>query len=196
MEIKTGRKGSNSSRHESSSFKSVQRRSNKSQYGRKKVSGIKGELEGKGISFKKDQGKRHTGNTDQSGPVIRSPPGSWAEPSRKLKMSRKETIEYKRSRDSGSGGPERKQRKGQNNQGEKRQPKNGTGVESRPTIEMKTQQGGPVRARNSRGKHYNPYIEEQLDQATRIPEEEVVNNKMVRKGKEERIPTGTSSWRS
>ncbi|GFV82317.1 hypothetical protein TNCV_3443071 [Trichonephila clavipes] len=36
-------------------------------------------------------------------------------------MSRKETLGYKRSRDSGSGGPERKQIKAQNLQGEKRQ---------------------------------------------------------------------------
>ncbi|GFX70906.1 hypothetical protein TNCV_1688891 [Trichonephila clavipes] len=40
-------------------------------------------------------------------------------------------------------------------------PRNGRRVESRPTIEMKTQQGGPVRARNSRGKHCSPYIEQQ-----------------------------------
>ncbi|GFX63483.1 uncharacterized protein TNCV_104911 [Trichonephila clavipes] len=40
-------------------------------------------------------------------------------------------------------------------------PRKGTKVESRPTIEMKTQQGGPARARSSREKHYSPYIEEQ-----------------------------------
>ncbi|GFT08641.1 uncharacterized protein TNCV_662121 [Trichonephila clavipes] len=40
-------------------------------------------------------------------------------------------------------------------------PRKGAKVESRPTIEMKTQQGGPVRTRKSREKHYNPYIEEQ-----------------------------------
>ncbi|GFY30161.1 uncharacterized protein TNCV_3090691 [Trichonephila clavipes] len=188
MEIRTG-----SSRHESSSFESVQRRSNESQYGRKRGSGVKCELEAKGISLKKDQGERHTGKTDKSGPLIRSSPGSWTEPSTKLKISRKETLGYKRSRDSRSGGPERKQRNRQNHQGEKRQltltsksglqgprkkyrgdeivmpstngynlrQRNGTRMECRPTIEMKTQQGGPVQARNSRGQHYNPYIEEQ-----------------------------------
>ncbi|GFX19984.1 uncharacterized protein TNCV_1435441 [Trichonephila clavipes] len=36
-------------------------------------------------------------------------------------MGRKETLTYRRSLDSGSGGPERKQRKGQKHQGEKRQ---------------------------------------------------------------------------
>ncbi|GFT98785.1 uncharacterized protein TNCV_3792261 [Trichonephila clavipes] len=51
MEIRTGSSDSNSSRHKSSSFESVQRRSNESQYGRKKGSGVKRELEEKGISF-------------------------------------------------------------------------------------------------------------------------------------------------
>ncbi|GFX79773.1 uncharacterized protein TNCV_4980851 [Trichonephila clavipes] len=51
MEIRTGSSDSNSSRHESSSFNRVQRRSNESQYSRKKGSDIKRELEEKGISF-------------------------------------------------------------------------------------------------------------------------------------------------
>ncbi|GFV12053.1 uncharacterized protein TNCV_669841 [Trichonephila clavipes] len=111
MEIKTGSLDSNSSRHKSSSFESIQWRSNESQYGRKKGSGVKRELEGKGISFFKiDQGERHTGKTDKCGPLIRSP-HSWSEPSRKLKRRRKENIGYKRSRESGSGGPERKIKK-------------------------------------------------------------------------------------
>ncbi|GFU54853.1 hypothetical protein TNCV_4939691 [Trichonephila clavipes] len=55
------------------------------------------------------------------GALIRSPPGSWSEPNRKLKMSRKETLGYKRSFNSGCGGPEMKHRKGQKHQGEKRQ---------------------------------------------------------------------------
>ncbi|GFY09783.1 uncharacterized protein TNCV_3697451 [Trichonephila clavipes] len=51
MEIRTGSSDSNNSRHESSSFESIQQRSNESQYGRKKLSGVKRELEEKGISF-------------------------------------------------------------------------------------------------------------------------------------------------
>ncbi|GFW88988.1 uncharacterized protein TNCV_2684221 [Trichonephila clavipes] len=39
-------------------------------------------------------------------------------------------------------------------------PRNGKGVESRPTIERKTQQGGPVRSRKGRGRNDSPYIEE------------------------------------
>ncbi|GFT17653.1 retrovirus-related Pol polyprotein from transposon 412 [Trichonephila clavipes] len=121
MEIRTNSSDNNSSSYKSSNFESVQWRSNQSQYGRKKGSGVKRELEEKGISFKKDQDERHTGKTDKRGPLIRSPPGSWSEPNRKLKRGRKETLLYKGSFDSGSGGPERKQRKEQKHQGEKRQ---------------------------------------------------------------------------
>ncbi|GFV86392.1 uncharacterized protein TNCV_1469541 [Trichonephila clavipes] len=166
MEIRTGSSDSNSSHHESSSFESVQLRSNESQYGK----------------------------TDKRGPLIRSPPSSWFETSRKIKRSKNEIIGYKRSRESGSGGLERKIQKGSEHRVAKRalssnytnndlqkfrkrgrtegtvipstsgyvlQPRNGTRVESRPTMEMKTQQGGPVRAINSRRKHYSLYIEEQ-----------------------------------
>ncbi|GFW12079.1 uncharacterized protein TNCV_4531441 [Trichonephila clavipes] len=45
--------------------------------------------------------------------------------------------------------------------GYKLRPRKGKKVESRPTIEMKTQQGGQVLARNSREQHYSRYIEEQ-----------------------------------
>ncbi|GFV74344.1 uncharacterized protein TNCV_5127871 [Trichonephila clavipes] len=53
MEIRTGSSDSNSSRHKSSSFESVQQRSNESHYDRKKGSGVKRELEEKGRSFLK-----------------------------------------------------------------------------------------------------------------------------------------------
>ncbi|GFU65981.1 uncharacterized protein TNCV_3458451 [Trichonephila clavipes] len=145
IKIRTGSSDSNSSRHESSSFESVQRRSNESQYGRKKVSGVK-VLEEKGISFKIDQGEKHTGKADKHEPLIRSPHRSWSEPSRKIKRRRKENI-------------------GRNSNAQHKwvqpQKKKKNKVESRPTIEMKTQQKGSVRARNSREKHYIPYIKEQ-----------------------------------
>ncbi|GFW37800.1 uncharacterized protein TNCV_4630051 [Trichonephila clavipes] len=51
MKIGTGSSDSNSSRYKSSNFESVQRKSNESQYGRMKESGVKRELEEKGISF-------------------------------------------------------------------------------------------------------------------------------------------------
>ncbi|GFY20275.1 hypothetical protein TNCV_209071 [Trichonephila clavipes] len=49
MGIRTGSLDNNGSRHKSSSFQSVQRRSIDSQYCRKKGSGVKRELEEKGI---------------------------------------------------------------------------------------------------------------------------------------------------
>ncbi|GFW21934.1 uncharacterized protein TNCV_4822171 [Trichonephila clavipes] len=121
MEIRTSSYDINSSSYKSNNFESMQPRSNESQYSRKNGSGERRELEEKGISFKKDQGEKHTDKTDKRGPLMRSPPGSWTEPRRKFKISKKETLGCKRSRDSGSGGPKRKQRKGQKNQVEKRQ---------------------------------------------------------------------------
>ncbi|GFU63824.1 uncharacterized protein TNCV_3496361 [Trichonephila clavipes] len=98
-------------------------------------------------------------------------------------------LGYKRSHESGSSGPNRKFRKNSNYKVTKRtlssdnsilqkyrrkrprhdtvavsryklRPRGGKEVESRPTIERKTQQGGPVRSRKSRGRNDNPYIEE------------------------------------
>ncbi|GFU74471.1 uncharacterized protein TNCV_1521231 [Trichonephila clavipes] len=40
-------------------------------------------------------------------------------------------------------------------------PGRGPKVDSRPTIEMRTQQRGPVRAKKSRENLYSPYIKEQ-----------------------------------
>ncbi|GFX49665.1 uncharacterized protein TNCV_1637031 [Trichonephila clavipes] len=113
MEIRTDISDSNSSHNKLSRFESEQRRTNESQYGRKRGSGVKRGLEEKEISFKIFQGERHKDKTDKRGPLIKSHPGSCSEPSRKFKMSRKETLAYKRSLHSGSGEPERKQRKGQ-----------------------------------------------------------------------------------
>ncbi|GFV45630.1 uncharacterized protein TNCV_326221 [Trichonephila clavipes] len=101
------------------SGKSVQRISNESQYGRKKGSGVKRELDEKGISFKKDQGERHTGTADKRGPLIKSAPSSWTQINTTTKRWGKEILTYKRSPNSGSGGPEKKQRKGPGNKGEK-----------------------------------------------------------------------------
>ncbi|GFV33179.1 uncharacterized protein TNCV_970331 [Trichonephila clavipes] len=104
MGIRIGTFDINSSR--SSNFESVQWRSNELQYGRKKASRIKHELEEQGIHFKKDQDERHTGTTFKHGPLVRPPPGSCSEPNRKVKMGRKETVACKRSLNSGSGRPE------------------------------------------------------------------------------------------
>ncbi|GFT67076.1 uncharacterized protein TNCV_4313401 [Trichonephila clavipes] len=55
--------------------------------------------------------ERHTNKTNKRGALIRSIPSSWSEKSR-IKRSKKEIIGYKRSRESGSSGPERKIQKG------------------------------------------------------------------------------------
>ncbi|GFU57710.1 uncharacterized protein TNCV_3638621 [Trichonephila clavipes] len=55
MEIRTGSSDSNSSRHKSSSFDRVQRRTSELQNDRKKGLDVKRELEEKGLSFKNDQ---------------------------------------------------------------------------------------------------------------------------------------------
>ncbi|GFV09753.1 hypothetical protein TNCV_2598081 [Trichonephila clavipes] len=92
MEIRIGSSDSNSSRHKSSDFESVQRRSNESQYCRKKRSGVKRDLEENGISFKIDQGERHTGTSDERLQLITSPPGFWSETNRKGKWVGKRLL--------------------------------------------------------------------------------------------------------
>ncbi|GFT16585.1 hypothetical protein TNCV_281931 [Trichonephila clavipes] len=103
-------------------------------------------------------------------------------------MSRKKTIGYKRLLDSGSGGQERKQRKGQNHPDEKRhtsgynlRPRRGVKVESRPTIEMRTQ-GGPFRARKRRENCENPpedsTLNTKIDLRKRTTRRHFYNNKL------------------
>ncbi|GFU10091.1 uncharacterized protein TNCV_3448931 [Trichonephila clavipes] len=111
---------SNSSRYTSSNFDGVQPRSNESQYSRKNGSGERRELEKKGASFKADQGERHTGIASNRRPLVRSSSGSWTEPNRRIKKCKKETLGFKKSGQSGSGGPERKYRNGPRQQGAKR----------------------------------------------------------------------------
>ncbi|GFX47391.1 uncharacterized protein TNCV_4691961 [Trichonephila clavipes] len=87
-------------------------RSNASQDGKKKGSEVTRELEEKGLSFKNDQGEKHTNKTNKRGPLIRSIPSSWSEKSRMIKRSKNERLGYKRSHESRSGVPERKIQKG------------------------------------------------------------------------------------
>ncbi|GFU58535.1 uncharacterized protein TNCV_4894671 [Trichonephila clavipes] len=155
MEIRTGSSDSNSSHHESSSFENVQRSSKESQFGRKKGSGEKHELEGKGISFfKKDQGYKRSHDSGSGGLQRKIQKGSdHTVPKRALSSNYTNSVlpKYrKRGRTEETVMP--------NTSGYKLRPKNGRRVESRPTMKRKTQQGGPVRARNSKGKHYSPYI--------------------------------------
>ncbi|GFS82343.1 uncharacterized protein TNCV_88151 [Trichonephila clavipes] len=70
--IGTNSSDNGSLRDESSGFDRVQRRSNESQDGKKKGSEVKRELEEKGLSFKNDQGEKHTNKTNKRNPLIRS----------------------------------------------------------------------------------------------------------------------------
>ncbi|GFS97852.1 uncharacterized protein TNCV_2018091 [Trichonephila clavipes] len=151
-----------------------------------------------GTEFAIDQGERHTGKADKRGPFIRSPPGSWSESSRKLKRRRKENIGYKRSRESGSGGPERKIKKGLEHRVAKRALSSNYSNDL-PKLRKKGRTEETVMPSTSGSSQEQPRQALQplhRSQLARIPEEEVVNNKMARKGKEERIPTDPSPWRS
>ncbi|GFX24066.1 uncharacterized protein TNCV_2435591 [Trichonephila clavipes] len=105
---------------ESSGFDRVQRRSNESQDGKKKGSEVKRELEGKWLSFRNNQGEKHTNKTNKRGPLIRSTPSSSSEKGRMIKRSKNERLGYKRSNESRSGGPERKVQKGSEHRVNKR----------------------------------------------------------------------------
>ncbi|GFW73751.1 uncharacterized protein TNCV_1542051 [Trichonephila clavipes] len=108
-EIGTDCSNNGSLRDESSSFDRVQRRSNDSRDGKKKGSEVKRELEEKGLSFRNNQGEKHTNKTNKRGPLIRSIPSSWSEKDRMIKKkSKNEKLGYERSHESRSGGPERK----------------------------------------------------------------------------------------
>ncbi|GFY03927.1 uncharacterized protein TNCV_1197061 [Trichonephila clavipes] len=150
-EIRTGSSDNNSLRDESSSFDRVPGRSSESQYGRKKGSDVKLELKKKGLSFKNDQGEKHTNKTNKRGSHIRSIPSYWSEKSRRIKRSKNEIIGKKRrTQDKVVASMNRYNLR----------PRGGREVESQPAMEMKREQGGPVRSRKGRGRKDNPYIEE------------------------------------
>ncbi|GFS87679.1 uncharacterized protein TNCV_2942591 [Trichonephila clavipes] len=129
-----------------SGFDRGQRRSNDSRDGKKKGSEVKRELEAKGLSFRNNQGEKHTNETNKRRPLIRSIPSYWSEKDRMIKRGKKERLPYKRSHESRSGRPERKVQKGSEHRTE--------------TTERKAQQGGPVRSRKGRERNDIPYIEE------------------------------------
>ncbi|GFV82310.1 hypothetical protein TNCV_3443001 [Trichonephila clavipes] len=74
-------------------------------------------------------------------------------------------------------------------------PRIGKREDSRPTIERKTQQGGPVRFRKGRKGMIVHTSMSEHDQATRMPDEEVINNGKTRK-EEERVQKNPCDWRS
>ncbi|GFX44405.1 uncharacterized protein TNCV_1394261 [Trichonephila clavipes] len=174
----TGNSDNGSLHDESSGFDKVQRRSNDSRDGKKKGSEVKRELEEKGLSFRNNQREKHTNKTNKRGSLIRSIPSSWSEKDRMNKRERKAegTVTPTTS-------------------GYNLRPRIGKREESRPTIERKAQQGGPVRSRKGRKRNDSPYIKERTDQATRMPDEELINNGKTRKG-EERGQRNPYHWRS
>ncbi|GFX88681.1 uncharacterized protein TNCV_833111 [Trichonephila clavipes] len=84
-EIGTGSSYNGRLRDESSGFDRVQRRSNDSRDCKKKGSEVKRELEEKGLSFRNNQGEKHTNKTNKRGSLIRSISSSWSEKDRMVK---------------------------------------------------------------------------------------------------------------
>ncbi|GFU09181.1 retrovirus-related Pol polyprotein from transposon 297 [Trichonephila clavipes] len=173
-EIGTGSSDNGSLRDESSGFDRVQWRSNKSQDGKKKGSEVKRELEGKGLSFRNDQGEKHTNKTNKRGPLIRSIPSSWSEKGRMIKKrAKKERLGYKRSHESRSGGPERKVQKGSERRVNKRNltsndtnsvsPKNRKKSRREETV-ASTTSGYNLRPRNGKREESRPTIERKTQQ--------------------------------
>ncbi|GFW42877.1 uncharacterized protein TNCV_734101 [Trichonephila clavipes] len=148
-EIGTGSSDNGSLRHESSGFDRVQRRSNESQDGKKKGSEVKRELEGKGLSFRNNQGEKHTNKTNKRGPLIRSIPSSWSE---KGRMIKKDVLPRLRKKN------RREETVKPTTSGYNLRPKKGKREESRLTIERKTQQGRPVRSRRCRERNDSPHM--------------------------------------
>ncbi|GFV75771.1 uncharacterized protein TNCV_1756991 [Trichonephila clavipes] len=119
-EIGTGSSDNGSLRDGSSGFDRVQQRSNDSRDGKKKGSEVKRELEENGLSFRNNQGEKHTNKTNKRGPLIRSIPRSWSEKDRMIKKGKNQEFRYKRANESWSGGPERKVQKGSEHRVNKR----------------------------------------------------------------------------
>ncbi|GFU37959.1 uncharacterized protein TNCV_5043381 [Trichonephila clavipes] len=169
MEIGTGSPDNGGLRDESSGFDRVQRRSNDSRDGKKKGSEVKRELEEKGLSFRNNQGEKHTNQTNKRRPLTRSIPNSWFEKDKVIKRGKKKRLPYKRSHESTSTNHNltkfrKKSRREETvtptTSGYNLRPQIGKREESRPTIERKAQQGGPVRSKKGRERNDSPYIEE------------------------------------
>ncbi|GFT73249.1 uncharacterized protein TNCV_459631 [Trichonephila clavipes] len=200
----TGSSDNGSLRDESTGFDRVQRRSKESRDGKKKDSEVKRELKEKGLSFRNDQGEKHTNKTNKRGPLIRSIPSSWSEKGRMIKKSKNERLGYKRSNESRSGGAEMKVQKGSEHRVNKRNvsPNDSNGV--LPRLRKKN------RREETRRRHYKEdefdrekaekgtilhTSKSEQDQATKMPDEKVLNNGKTRKG-EERVQRNSCHWRS
>ncbi|GFW03858.1 uncharacterized protein TNCV_2049741 [Trichonephila clavipes] len=164
-EIGTANSDNGSLRDKSSGFDKLQRRSNDSRDGKKKESKVKRELEEKGLSFRNNQGEKHTNKTNKRGPLIRSISSSWSENGRMIKKSKNQKLGYKRANESRVFPNIRKKSRREETvapttSGYNLRPRIGKREESRPIIKRKAQQGGPVRSRKGRERNDSPYIEE------------------------------------
>ncbi|GFY17279.1 uncharacterized protein TNCV_1090531 [Trichonephila clavipes] len=186
MEIGTSSSDNISSSYKSN-FEGRQPRSNESQYSRKNGSGERRELEGKGTSLKKDQGERHTSIASNRRPLVRSSPGSWTEPNRRTKKCRKKTLGFKRSWQSGSGGPERKYEQGPSYQGAKR--KFSANSNDLPYSRKGGRRDETVMP-NTSGYNLRPR------RGAKGPRDWSFPLPSARRGKEERTATDLSIWRS
>ncbi|GFX24497.1 uncharacterized protein TNCV_993121 [Trichonephila clavipes] len=142
-EIGTGSSDNGSFRDESSGFDRVQRRSNESRDGKKKGSEVKRELEEKGLSFRNNQGEKHT----------RPISANHLSHHYLVLGLRKCVAKIKKEN-------RREEKVTPNTSGYNLRPRKGKREESRLTIERKTQQGGPVRSRKGRERNDSPYIKE------------------------------------
>ncbi|GFV12304.1 uncharacterized protein TNCV_1537991 [Trichonephila clavipes] len=151
---------------ESSGFDRGQRKSNDSRDGKKKGSEVKRELEEKELSFRNNQGEKHTNETNKRRPLIRSIPSPWSEKDRTIKRSKKNDYPIRdhmnlgREDQKGRKKSRREETVTPTTSGYNLRPQIGKREESRPTIERKAQQGGPVRSRKGRERNDSPYIEE------------------------------------
>ncbi|GFT92195.1 transposase [Trichonephila clavipes] len=161
MEIRKSSSDNNSSSYKWNNFEGRQPGSNESQYSRKNGSGERRELEEKRteVSYKKDQGERHTSIASNCRPFVRSSPGSWTEPNRRTKNVERDLkdhdnldLEHQR------GSPMRREHN-------------------------KKDQFDPEEA--GRNNSTDPTLRSKEGQAAGIPEVEVVNNTNARRGKEE-----------
>ncbi|GFV98117.1 uncharacterized protein TNCV_4448771 [Trichonephila clavipes] len=145
-EIGTSSSDNGNLRDESSGFDKVQRRSNGSRDGKKKGSEVKRELEGKGLSFRNNQGYKRSHESRSGGPEGKVQKGSEHRvPKRNLSSNDINSLLPKIRKKS-----RREETVAPTTSGYNLRPQIGKREESRPTIERKTQQGGPVRSRKDR----------------------------------------------
>ncbi|GFV55630.1 uncharacterized protein TNCV_1821171 [Trichonephila clavipes] len=194
MEIRTGISDSNSSCHKLSNFESLQRISNESQYGRKKRSPPG--------SWSVPNRKLKIGRKETLA-CKRSLDSGYGGPERKIRKSTGHRVDNRTLSSNNTNDLLQLRKKVrteetvmQRTSGYNLRPRRGAKVESRRTTEERTQEGGPVRVRKAEIISTVPTSKSKQGQVAEIQEAEVVNNRFVRRGKEERTATDPSPWSS